>query len=210
MTRTHILVSALIAIAVIVLGLALSNALNKGPHDPAALLDANIILLPQSRAIPDITLTNQDGQPQALSSLKGKWTLLFFGYTFCPDICPTTMAQLKQINEQLPQETRERMQVVLVTVDPHRDTPERLKQYVGFFSPDFLAMTGDMKDIQTLSNATGIPFIPGDTRQEHYTVDHSGNLAIIDPKGRQLGFIRAPFETGKLVEHLPGLLTTGE
>ena len=211
MTSIQKTVVVLAALVAIVLGLTVHKVLgSKGDGlDKAALLDAGIILLPQSRELPELTLTNVDGQPQALSSLKGKWTLVFFGYTFCPDICPTTLAQLRQLNGLLPAETRSQLQILMVSLDPHRDTPEKLKQYLGFFDPAYLGLTGPLADIQTLANAVSIPFIPGDTSKENYTVDHSGNLVLLGPDGRQRGFIRAPLNNEKLKAQLPTVLQSG-
>ena len=211
MTSIQKTVVVLAALVAIVLGLTVHKVLgSKGDGlDKAALLDAGIILLPQSRELPELTLTNVDGQPQALSSLKGKWTLVFFGYTFCPDICPTTLAQLRQLNGLLPAETRSQLQILMVSLDPHRDTPEKLKQYLGFFDPAYLGLTGPLADIQKLANAVSIPFIPGDTSKENYTVDHSGNLVLLGPDGRQRGFIRAPLNNEKLKAQLPTVLQSG-
>ena len=211
MTSIQKTVVVLAALVAIVLGLTVHKVLgSKGDGlDKAALLDAGIILLPQSRELPELTLNNVDGQPQALTSLKGKWTLVFFGYTFCPDICPTTLAQLRQLNGLLPAETRSQLQILMVSLDPHRDTPEKLKQYLGFFDPAYLGLTGPLADIQTLANAVSIPFIPGDTSKENYTVDHSGNLVLLGPDGRQRGFIRAPLNNEKLKAQLPTVLQSG-
>ncbi len=106
----------------------------------------------------------------------------------------------------LPAEAKDKLRVVLVTVDPHRDTPERLKKYLGFFDAGFQGLTGAQADIQKLASAVSIPFIPADTSKENYTVDHSGNLVIIGPDGSQRGFIRAPLNNDKLAAQLPQLL----
>lgn len=207
MTRTQKTVFILVALIALVLGLTINKVLSgKGQGDPTALIDAGIILLPQSRSLPSVTMTNQDGQPVTINELKGKWSLLFFGYTFCPDICPTTLAELRQLRGRLPAELLERYQVTMVSVDPQRDTPEQLRQYLGFYNAGYHGLTGELADIQKLAAAVSIPFIPGDTRQERYTVDHSGNLAIIGPDGRQRGFIRAPLNVDKLAAQLPALL----
>ena len=207
MTRIHKTVLVLVAVIALVLGLTVSKVLNAPKQlDPAALADAGIILLPQSRALPALTLTDEQGAPQALDQLKGRWTLLFFGYTFCPDICPTTLAELRQLRARLPAELLERYRVVMVSVDPQRDTPEQLRQYLGFYNAGYSGLTGELADIQKLATAVSIPFIPGDTSKERYTVDHSGNLAIIGPDGRQRGFIRAPLNVDKLAAQLPVLL----
>lgn len=207
MTRLQKTVLVLVAVIAAVIGLTFSKVLNSPRQaDPAQLLEAGIVLLPQGRPLPPVSLTDQDGQAVALQSLTGKWSLVFFGYTFCPDICPTTLAQLRQLEDRLPPATRERLQVVMVSVDPQRDTPAQLKQYLAFFDPAYRGLTGELADIQQLSGALGIPFIPGDTGREDYTVDHSGNLALIGPDGTQRGFVRAPLDVARLAERLPQLV----
>ncbi len=207
MTRVQKTVFILTALVALVMGLTVNKVLTgSGQADPIALLDAGIVLLPQSRPLPDLPLVNQNGEAFALSQLQGKWSLLFFGYTFCPDVCPTTLAQLRELQQQLPVEAREQLQVVLVSVDPQRDTPKQLKEYLGFFSADFQGLTGEPAAIQELANAVSIPFIPADTSKENYTVDHSGNLVLIGPDATQRGFIRAPINNQKLLEQLPTLL----
>lgn len=208
MSRTQKTVLVLAAVVALVVGLTVNKVLNsKGDGtDKVALLDAGIVLLPQSRSLPDLTLTNQEGQAVTANQFEGKWSLLFFGYTFCPDICPATLAQMRQLQGMLPAEAKERLRVVLVTVDPHRDTPEQLKKYLAYFDPGFQGLTGSQEDIQKLASAVSIPFIPADTSKENYTVDHSGNLVIIGPDGTQRGFIRAPVNVDKLAAQLPGLL----
>jgi len=207
MTRTQITVFVLVAIVALVLGLTVNKVLtSKGQGDPTVLLDAGIVLLPQSRNLPELSLINQDGQTVEVDQLKDQWSLLFFGYTFCPDICPATLAQLRQLQGQLPAETLAKLRIVLVTVDPNRDTPEQLKKYLEYFDAGFIGLTGEEAIIQKLANGVSIPFIPADTSKENYTVDHSGNLVLIGPDGKQRGFIRAPINNTKLAAQLPGLL----
>ncbi len=207
MTRTQKTVFILVAIVALVMGLTINRVLSgKGQGDQTALIDAGVILLPQSRNVPDLMMTDQDGQPVAVDSLKDKWTLLFFGYTFCPDICPTTLAQLRQIKSELPKDAADKLRIVLVSVDPNRDTPQQLKQYLGYFDKQFIGLTAPVDSIQKLANAVSIPFIPADTSKPNYTVDHSGNLALLGPDGTQRGFIRAPLNNQKLVAQLPGLV----
>jgi len=207
MTRKQITVAILVAIVALVFGLTVNRVLSgKGHGDPAAMIDAGIILLPQSRTLPDLSLTNQLGEQVQVDELKGKWSLLFFGYTFCPDICPTTLAQLRELKSKMPKEAVDNLQVVLVSVDPNRDTPEQLKKYLGYFDPQFQGLTGELASIQKLANAVSIPFIPGDTSKENYTVDHSGNLVVIGPDGTQRGFIRAPLNNAKLAVQIPQMV----
>ncbi|SEO67176.1 MULTISPECIES: SCO family protein [unclassified Pseudomonas] len=208
MTRTQKTVFILVAVIALIMGLTINKVLSgKGEGAQTALIDAGIILLPQSRNLPDVKMTDQDGQAVVMDELKDKWSLLFFGYTFCPDICPTTLAQLRQIKSELPKEAVDKLQIVLVSVDPNRDTPKQLKQYLGYFDPQFIGLTpSSIEDLQKLANAVSIPFIPADTSKPNYTVDHSGNLAVIGPDGTQRGFIRAPLNNQKLVTQLPEML----
>lgn len=207
MTRIQKTVFILVALVALVIGLTVYKVLNTERQlDTAELLDAGIVMLPQGRDMPDVSLTNQDGEAVSMEQLEGRWNLLFFGYTFCPDICPATLAELRQLRGKLPEEVNQRLQPILVSVDPERDTPEQLKKYLDYFGAGFIGLTGPLDDIQTLANAAGVPFIPGDTSKKDYTVDHGANLALIGPDGRLRGFIRAPMRTEKLAEQLPKLL----
>ena len=207
MTRIQKTVFILVALVALVIGLTVYKVLNTERQlDTAELLDAGIVMLPQGRDMPDVTLTNQDGEAVSMEQLEGRWNLLFFGYTFCPDICPATLAELRQLRGKLPEEVNQRLQPILVSVDPERDTPEQLKKYLDYFGAGFIGLTGPLDDIQTLANAAGVPFIPGDTSKKDYTVDHGANLALIGPDGRLRGFIRAPMRTEKLAEQLSAVL----
>ena len=208
MTRTHKIALVIAATLTLLVGLALFQAARQAASHPdkGALNAAGIILLPQSRAWPTLPLLDQHGEVLPVSRLQGKWTLVFFGYTFCPDICPTTLAELRQLLGSLPAEQRQQVQVLMVSVDPQRDTPQQLRDYLAYFDPDYIGLTGQLDDIQQLANALSIPFIPGDSSQENYTVDHSGNLALLGPDGRQQGFIRAPLNLAQLQQQLPKLL----
>ncbi len=208
MTRTHKIALVIAATLTLLVGLALFQAARQAASHPdkGALNAAGIILLPQSRAWPNLPLLDQHGEVLPVSRLQGKWTLVFFGYTFCPDICPTTLAELRQRLGSLPAEQRQQVQVLMVSVDPQRDTPQQLRDYLAYFDPDYIGLTGQLDDIQQLANALSIPFIPGDSSRENYTVDHSGNLALLGPDGRQQGFIRAPLNLAQLQQQLPKLL----
>lgn len=207
MTRVQKTVFILAAIVALIMGLTVNKVLSdRQQGDPTRLIDAGIILLPQSRAMPDVQMTDQEGAVVSMDQLQGKWSLLFLGYTFCPDICPTTLANLRDVQNQLPDATRQRLQVILISVDPHRDTPAQLKQYLGYFKADFKGWVAPIETLQTLANGISIPFIAPDTRKANYLVEHSANLALIGPDGRQRGFIRGPINNQKMVEQLPGLV----
>jgi protein SCO1/2 len=207
MTRhqRHVFTAALVL--TVILGVAVFGLLWKQSRTGSSgLAAAGVLLLPQARPLPALELTNQDGAAIALDTLAGHWTAVFFGYTYCPDICPVTLAQLRQIRSELAPQVRERLAVVMVTVDPQRDTPQQLKQYLAYYDPAFKGLTGTEQSLQSLARSLSIPYVPADTRQPGYTVQHSGNLALLGPDGQQRGFIRAPLNTRKLIEELPALL----
>lgn len=151
------------------------------------------------RALPAFELINHHGDRFTVDDLRGHWTLMFFGFTYCPDICPTTMAFLARLVgelEGLPEEKDTR--VVMVSVDPARDTPARLAEYVPYFHPDFIGVTGEFLDIHRFATALNTPFrkVPGEGGD--YLVDHSANVVLINPRGDYHGFFKAPLDLAKM------------
>jgi len=155
------------------------------------------VIFDNPRIIEDFSLTDQNGEPFTLESLKGQWSILFFGFTHCPDICPTTMAKLSQVYKNLDTDIAEQTQVVLVSVDPARDSPQKLADYVPFFNEEFVGVTGDFLQIMQLTQNLNVAFRKV-MLENDYTIDHSANLAIINPKGHYHGFIKPPFELARL------------
>lgn len=201
------LVSVIAVILATVLGVLIAQLLPSTETERANFKQAGIVVFPEPRTLPVLELQGSDGQNYQTNQLADdKWQLIFFGYTFCPDICPTTLAELKRIKNQLPESVQQQLQILMVTVDPERDSAQQLQAYLAFFDPQFLGLTGELPTIQLLSNATSIPFVPGDTSKPHYSVDHSGNLALINPHGQQVAVIQAPLKTALLVEQLPNLI----
>ncbi len=153
----------------------------------------------EPRVLKPFNLADHHGQPFTVESFQGAWSLVFFGFTHCPDVCPTTMSLLNELYLQLPEETRSDTRVVLVTVDPVRDTPEVLTEYVPYFNTDFIGVTGDYLDIHRLATGLNTPFRKvliddGD----NYTMDHGASIALINPNGHYQGFFKAPHDLGKL------------
>ncbi|MEK0362969.1 SCO family protein [Pseudomonas sp. CBC3] len=172
----------------------------------ALLDDANLLLLPRERPLPVLELINEQGQAVSTDSLRGRWHLMFFGFTACPDICPTTLSDMRRLFGQLPSDVREQLQLVLITADPARDTPEVLRTYLGYYRAGFQGLTGDMAQLQKLSRALGLPFVPAQQTEGDYSVSHSGNLAIVDPDGNLRGHVRAPFKLDGLRQALPQII----
>lgn len=143
--------------------------------------------------VPDFTLYTEGNTPVSLSDFRGQYVYIYFGYTFCPDFCPTTMSALTRARRELGDEA-DRMQVVMITVDPERDTPDVVANYVRFFDPSYVGLSGTTAEI----DAAGEPF--GIFYQKHpgsaasgYLVDHSTRTYLIDPEGNYR--VAYPYET---------------
>ena len=133
----------------------------------------------------DFTLTAHTGEQVSLSDFRGKWVVLYFGYTFCPDVCPLTLADLARAMRLLDAKQADRVQVVMISVDPERDTPQRLAQYVPVFHPAFLGLTGSEEALAAAATPFGIYY----ARQEvggasGYLVDHTASVTVLDDQGR--------------------------
>lgn len=168
----------------------------------------SITFYPQPRELPDFSLGQSDGTRLIPGELKGHWTLVFLGFTTCPDVCPTTLAELAQAQKQweaLPDTIRPRL--VLVSVDPERDTPARLGEYAHAFHKDTLAATADVPSLEKFATALGFVFqkVPGrhfDENPQDYSMDHSASIAVLDPDGKLAGLIRPPFDPSAIAADL--------
>ena len=132
----------------------------------------------------DLPLTDQFGKARLISDFAGKVVAVFFGYTHCPDVCPTTMSEMAQVKSELGADG-DKLQVIFVTVDPERDTPEVLKAYMANFDPTFLALRGSAQELAAVAKDFKIFYkqVPGPTPTS-YTMDHSAGLYMFDPRGR--------------------------
>ncbi|WP_372860944.1 SCO family protein [Spongiibacter sp.] len=162
------------------------------------LRDQGAYLYENPRLIPAFSLQDERAQLLTPQALTGKWNLIFFGFTYCPDICPTTLAQLKLFYQELEPEVQLDTQVWLASVDPARDTPEQLRSYLEFFHPAFRGITGDFLEIHRFATALNIPFAKVPGGGDDYMVDHSANIALVNPQGHSLGFFKAPLDISKL------------
>ena len=143
-------------------------------------------------------LTDQSGAVVTEQSLQGRPTLIFFGFTHCPDICPTTLAELAELKAQLVDTEANDLQVVMLTVDPARDTPARLADYVPYFHPDFLGVTGEFADILSVAQRLNAPFRKVSEPNGGYQMEHSANVMLMNPRGDYHGFFRAPLDIPKM------------
>lgn len=200
--RTFVIV--LVAALFAGLGLLASRHYFGEPATPQPALQA-VKLFPQPRALPDFALQQSDGTQLVPGELHGHWTLVFIGFTFCPDVCPTTLARLAQAQRQweaLPDSTRPR--VLFVSVDPERDSPDRIGEYAHAFHRDTLAATADIPSLERFTRSLALVFAkvppPDGLPADQYSVDHSASMAVLDPQGRMAGVV-----TGSAVDDIEAL-----
>jgi len=150
---------------------------------------------------PDFALTDQDGRTASLSALRGDAVLMTFGFTHCPNICPTTLANLAAICRGLPAQEQGRIKVLFITVDPARDTPEALKEYVGFYAQGFTGLTGSADAIAKVAKDYGAYYEAviqeSQTASDYYTINHSAYVYLINPEGR----FALLYDNDKLADH---------
>ena len=202
-----VLLAALIAIVSALGGYALFRVLEL--RQQAEL--QTLLVLPEPRAIPAFTLVDQNGEAFGPERLEGRWSLLFFGFTHCPDICPGTLFDLAQVADGLAAEAgaaADRVQVVFVSVDPERDRPERLREYIAYFDPGFIAVTGPHEQLEPLTRTLGIAYRiePHASGDERYSVDHSASVLLLSPAGDLYGVFPAPHDAAAMQADLLALL----
>jgi protein SCO1/2 len=168
--------------------------------------DLGAYFIDPPRQLSGFHLISDQNMNFAIDDFKGKWSILFFGFTFCPDICPLTMKQLSNVKEEL-KDKANRINFYLVSIDPDRDSPENLRTYLDNFDEEFIGLTGEIDKIYKFSTQVNAPFFPVvNSNEENYTVDHSGSLVLINPEGNYAGFFRAPHDQNKIIKALDSLL----
>ena len=159
--------------------------------------------IPKGRPLAGIRLTDHNQQPFTEEHFKGKWSFLFFGFTHCPDVCPTTLLVMKAVWARLPDSAKKapEPQLLFVSVDPDRDTPELLKSYTTFYHPDFLGVTAEHKFLDILTNQVGAlyGYEDGDNEKD-YTVNHSAQIILIDPQGHFRAVFSPPLTVDEIVK----------
>jgi protein SCO1/2 len=197
-SRRRLLLVGGTALALLAIAAALTVRYLAARH-AAAPVTRVALVYPEPRPLPAFALTAHDGSGFDAARLKGHYTFLLFGYTSCPDVCPTTLAELartRQLLADLPAGSLP--QVAMISVDPARDTPERLAGYAPHFDPTFLGVTGSESTIDGLAQALGVAIERGTPVNGNYAVDHTAALFLINPAARVAAVFPAPHEAGAI------------
>jgi protein SCO1/2 len=165
-----------------------------------ALPEIRGYVLATPRELPAVELVDEHGAPFRTAKFSGSWSFLYFGYTYCPDVCPLTLVELAALKRQLAaEEVAEPVTFYLVSVDPQRDTPARLREYVAYFDPELRGLTGSAEALAALASATETLYdVPEDRSGDNYLVSHSSNVVLLDPTGRFHAVFTPPHDPATL------------
>ena len=199
--RGRTLPTAVILLAAFAAGIGLWLGMQVLTRAPAATKVA--MLYPEPRPVPAFSLTRADGKPLTRDDWKGRWTVAFFGFTNCPDICPNTLGVMRDVRKALAaQGLADKVNFQFISVDPDRDTPETLARYTGFYSADFVGATGTDAQLQPLTRALGLLYTRTPTGNGDYSVDHSASIVIIGPQPALVGLFRPPLDAAAITADL--------
>jgi protein SCO1 len=150
-----------------------------------------LLIYPKKNRLPAFQFVNQDNHSFTNENFLERWNLIFIGYTNCPDVCPNTLNQMTQLYNLLDVETQKKFQFILLSVDPERDTPDHLKNYLDYFHEDFIGVSGDKTQIDKTVKALGGVYSLNKEEGEFYTVDHSARIFIVGPEARRYGIMES-------------------
>jgi protein SCO1 len=209
----HSLSAPLIATLIGIFGASL---LLTGCSDDSANSVLDATLLPEPLPLPEFSLSDQNEQPFTRDNLRGRTSLLFFGFTHCPDICPATLQQLASARKQIAEKQQSSgsageellPEIVLISVDPERDTPEKLRQYVAYFGAGVSAATGSMDELARFTSALGIFFEKVPSGNDDYTVSHSTAVLVVDANAELTALFSSPHKTASFVHDVPLLMAS--
>ncbi len=191
----------------VALGLFVNKVLTPKNLSIEEFKDLGVYLREPARNIRDFELINTENKPFSQEDFIGNWNLIFFGFSFCPDICPITMSLLAKVQSSLETDEKNKVDFFMVTVDPARDSPAALRMYLDNFSKTFIGLTGTLDQIYNFSTQVNAPFSPVLNQEgSHYTVDHSGNIILINPEGKLAGIFKMPHDQKNITVAISDLI----
>jgi len=205
--RYHWIIGIMLLITLPLVGWSISKSLDAGKKIsiPLPLLST---LRPEAMPLEAFSLTDQQHRPFTLDRLSGKWSFLFFGYTACPDVCPTTLTEMANIADILAgEEWGDDAQFIFVSVDPERDDLDHLREYMAYFNPAFIGLTGSQAQLETLTKQLNILAIRNDASSAgDYQINHTSSILLIDPKGRWFASFSPPVDAKRITRQFKLLI----
>lgn len=156
------------------------------------------LLWPEPRPLGDFVLSDQHGRPVSARDLEGGWSLLFFGYLQCPDVCPTTLTALRALRQLRPADAAP-WRVVFVSVDPGNDSPAQIGPYLAHFDPEFVGLSGDADQLRALAGSLAVKYVEFIAEDGRRSIDHTSSVMLIDPSGRAVGALPPPHQPERML-----------
>jgi protein SCO1/2 len=206
--KRSLFIPAAILILVLVAGLGArlysgwqANNVERQRQEFAAL---QFYMFNEPRPIANVLLSNMQGESQPFVEHLSGWRLVNFGYMFCPDICPINLASLNQLKKKWDvNNTSTPLEVLHITFDPDRDTPDVLSQYLNYINPSFYGLTGELENIRKIAQQMNMVFIHEKPDENgHYFITHSDMIALINPQGQYVGMFKGPYNTDNMISVL--------
>lgn len=195
-------------------GLTDSTQSSNSSNEALAALQENLVTslaLPTNfRTVQEFELLDVDGQTLSQTVFEDQWSLVFFGFTHCPDVCPITLQVMKDVVTKLEEQQHVPPQIVFVSIDPVRDTADVMKKYIAYFNEDFVGITGDVNKVHALTSSLGIvaSFTANEDDPENYGVDHTASLLLIDPQKRVRAKVTPPHDANKIIADYLTMIST--
>lgn len=202
--RSRNIIFILAAVIAMVAGLWFGSFNQQQPRKAEAIQG---VILPTAKTIKPFTLMDHNERVFTLNNLQGHWSVLFVGYTQCPDVCPAALSVLKQVHQLMTQRSLQMPEVVFISIDPQRDTSHLLGEYVAYFNKDFIGVSGELAQLKNITRQLSVSFAkaPGSNGSmdgDDYLMDHSSSFLLINPQGKLQSFLTAPHQAEKIIDSI--------
>lgn len=180
---------------------------DKGTSSSSATPKIQGAILPVARALTNIQLYTKNDQAFTLGDIKGHWNLVFVGYTNCPDVCPNTLSVINQVDILMKEQELSPPRVIFISIDPDRDKPELIDQYVKYFNKDFIGVTGEEDNLKSIARQLSVVFskapgVDGTIGNDNYLMDHSSSLILLNPKAEVQSILTAPHTPMQMIDSI--------
>ena len=205
LSNSKFLIPAMAILAIFAISAGFYISLKQAQQSQLETPNIEGLFWPNPKQINEFSVLDHDGKIFGLEQMRGKWSFIFFGYSHCPDVCPVTMAIMADAYKELAADNSD-LQVIFASVDPERDTTEKLSQYANYFHPDFIGLGGSDEMIKSLTGQIGVAYyLNNEDQTEGYLVDHSASIFLIDPFGRLVGKLSPPHEKDKIIQQFTNI-----
>jgi len=207
-TRRRLLIPSLLLVMAgsLLVGLWVSQQPTGRTAWGSAPPEVQAVMWPEPRPLAEFSLQTQHGETFDTDSLAGRWSFVFYGYLACPDVCPMSLHALRGMHDFLAsRNAADDLQVIFVSLDPENDTPEEMKQYLGWYHEDFIGLHGPLEEIERMASPMAIKYAEHVDESGYRSIDHTASVMIIDPRSRVVGALPPPLEPQRMAERFQRL-----